>query len=87
MKNISRKTLKIGSFTLISTAVVLAILVFVNLFVGELPSKITSIDTTAEKVYGIGEVTTELLGTVKDEVNIYLLAESASSSQTVIQVE
>ena len=87
MKKISRKTLKIGSFTLISTAVVLAILVFVNLFVGELPSKITSIDTTAEKVYGIGEVTTELLGTVKDEVNIYLLAESASSSQTVIQVE
>lgn len=87
MKKFNRKTLKIGSFTLITTAIVLAVLVFVNLFVGELPSTLTSIDTTNEKLYGIGDITTELLDSVDEEINIYLLASTSSSDQTVIQLE
>lgn len=87
MKKFSRKTLKIGSFTLISTAVVLALLVFVNLFTGELPSLMTAIDTTSEKLYGIGDTTKEMLSKIGSDIDIYMLVEDGTESKTVIQVE
>lgn len=87
MKKLNRKTLKIGSFTLISTAIILAIIVFVNLLVAELPSTVTSIDTTSQKLYDIGDETRALLSGIKEDITIYMLAEGTSSDQTVIQVE
>ncbi len=87
MKKFSRKSLKIGSFTLISTAVVLALIIFVNLFISELPSTLTAIDTTSEKLYDIGDTTKELLGKIDDEIDIYMLVESGTESKTIIQVE
>ena len=50
-----RKTLKIGSFSVTVTAVVIAIAVLLNLFVNELPGSITKLDTSALQLFTVGE--------------------------------
>lgn len=84
---LSRKTLKIGTFTLIVTTIVLAVVIALNLFASELPASIKSIDTTKEKIYTIGDTTKALLSKVECEVNIYMVVESGKEDSTVNTVE
>ncbi|MBE6562690.1 MAG: hypothetical protein E7660_03040 [Ruminococcaceae bacterium] len=83
---LNRKTLKIGSFTLVSTAVVLAVLIFVNLFVAELPRNLTYFDTTPGKVYTLSEDSLTFLEGVNSPINIYMIAESGAESSQSIQI-
>jgi len=77
---LSKKTLKIGTFTLITTAIVLAVVIAVNLFASELPASIRTIDTTKEKIYTIGDETRSVLAGVKDEVDIFMILEAGNDS-------
>ena len=81
------KTFKIGSFTLISTALVLLVLIFVNLLVAELPVSIRQIDTTKEKIFDIHEESLELLSKIDSEVNVYMILEPGSETDTTTQVQ
>ena len=83
----SRKTVKIGTFTLILTAVVLAVLIALNLFASELPASIKSIDTTKEQIYTIGEETKAVLENVKDKVEIFMLVEEGKETDITTKIE
>ena len=83
----SRKTVKIGTFTLILTAVVLAVLIALNLFASELPAGVKNIDTTKEQIYTIGDKTKDLLKNITDEVELFLLIEEGKETDTTAEVE
>jgi ABC-2 type transport system permease protein len=84
---LSRKTLRIGTFTLIATAIVLAVVIALNLLASELPAAVKSIDTTKEKLFTIGDETKDILSRVEDEVNIYMIVETGSETTVTETVE
>ncbi len=79
----NRKTLKIGSFGVTMTAVVIGIAILVNLFVGELPGTLTKLDTSAIGLYTVGTETEEIVGALDRDVRFYLLAERGNEDSTI----
>lgn len=79
-KSINRRSLKYGSLSIILIAIVVAIAVIVNLFVGMMQDKgiIKKIDLSANKMFSIGDTTKGILKDVKDDVVIYVLLDSVT---------
>ncbi len=71
MKN--KKVLKIGAYSIALSAIVLAVVIAVNLFVGQLPSTFLRPDLTPEKLTTIGEESMKVLSGVKDDVKIFYI--------------
>ena len=79
----NKKMLKIGSFNVTITAVVIVIAVFVNLFVNELPGTFTKLDTSSLQLYTVGAETEGVLAAVDRDVHIYVLAERGTEDTTI----
>lgn len=80
MKN--KKTLKIGAYSVALSAIVLAVVIAVNLFVSQLPSTFLRPDLSPEGLTTIGEETEKILKNVKDEVQIfYIVTEGKEDSK------
>ena len=77
------RNMKNGSFAIIMTAVLAAILVAVNLIVGELPAKYTKIDMSQNQLYTIGEQTEKIVKNLTEDVTLYLMADSDSVDSTL----
>ncbi|HZK70787.1 MAG TPA: Gldg family protein, partial [Clostridia bacterium] len=79
-KSINRRSLKYGSLSIILIAIVVAIAVILNLFVGMLEDKgiVKKFDLSANKMFSIGDTTKSILKDVKDDVTIYVLLDSVS---------
>ena len=82
-KNINRKHLKNGSYSMIISAIFIVIVVVINLIVGEIPSKYTQIDISESKVYSIGEQTKSFLKDLNKDVSIYQVTQSGSEDETI----
>lgn len=67
------KRTKIGAYTLVMTAVVLAVIVVINLLALNAPAKYTKLDATSLSLYTLSETTEEAARKIEEEVNIYLL--------------
>ncbi len=65
------------------TVVILAIAVFLNLLIGELPSSATKIDVSENKLYSIGDETKNVASSLTEDVTLYLLAEDGSEDATL----
>ncbi len=72
---LNKKYVKIGSFSMVMTAVVLAAVILLNLFVSEIPSTYTKFDLSSLQLYSIGEETEQVLVGVTEDVNIYILTQ------------
>ena len=72
-KKLNKKYLKIGSFSMVMTAVVLAAVILLNLFVAEIPSTYTKYDLSSLQLYSISEETEQILSGVEEDVNVYIL--------------
>ncbi len=83
VKNINKKYLKNGSYSMAISAIFIVIVVVINLIVGELPSKYTKLDITEEQIYSIGEQTKSFLKDLKKDVTIYQIAQSGSEDETI----
>ena len=79
----NKKLLKKGSYSLAFTVVILAIAVFLNLLIGELPSSATKIDVSENKLYSIGDETKNVASSLTEDVTLYLLAEDGSEDATL----
>lgn len=75
-----------GTFSIIVTAVVIAIIVGINLVVGQLPTELLNIDISEQKLFSIGDTTKELVGALDEDVSIYLIATSDFSDETINQM-
>ncbi|MBQ8814010.1 MAG: GldG family protein [Lachnospiraceae bacterium] len=68
--------LKGGSYSLLITAIVLAILIVVNVFASTLPASLTSIDISSNKLYSITSNTKVVVNNLQQDVTIYWIVQA-----------
>lgn len=81
MKN--QNALRGGSYSLLLSAVVLAILIVVNLFASALPTALTKYDISASKLYSITSNTKVVVNALERDVTIYWVVQSGEEDQVI----
>lgn len=74
---------KYGTVAIITTAVVIALVIFANLLIGRLPSNMKEIDMTDKNLYEVSDVSKEYLETLKYDVDIILLSDSTADERVI----
>lgn len=72
-----------GSYSMIMTAVVLAIVIVANIFVSSLPTPLTKYDISATKLYSITSNTKVVVNALKQDVTIYWIAQSGKEDEVI----
>lgn len=75
-RNQNRIALKGGSYSLVMTGIVLAILIVVNVFSSVLPTTLTHYDISATKLYSITSNTKVVVNALEKDVTIYWIVQS-----------
>lgn len=83
IREINKKYLKNGSYSIAITAIFIIIIIVINLIVGQLPSDITEIDVSDEKLYSIGDTTKEFLKDLDKDVTIYQIAQEGGQDEVI----
>ena len=81
MKN--NNALRGGAYSLITTAVVLAILVVINIFVSVLPETYTKLDISSQKLYSITSNTKAVVNALDKDVNIYWIVQNGKEDSVL----
>ena len=79
----SQTALRGGSYSLIITAVVLAIVFVVNIFVSSLPVTLTKYDMSATKLYSITSNTKVVVNGLNQDVTIYWIVQSGEENKII----
>ena len=74
--NLGKIAFRGGSYSLIITAVVLALLIVVNIFANRLPATLTKLDISASKLYSITSNTKAVVGNLQKDVTIYWIVQA-----------
>ncbi len=72
-----------GSYSLLLTVIVLAILIVVNIFVSVLPSTLTKFDISAAKLYSITSNTKVVVNALEQDVTIYWIVQSGQEDEVI----
>lgn len=83
-KTFFTKTTKAGSYSIIITAVLLAVLIVINLIVSALPSRYTALDTSVTDMYTISHTTEKFISSLNEDITVYYIA---SGGETVTDIE
>lgn len=86
LKNLGRvnkKTLKNGSYSMVYTVILIAVIVVINLIVAEIPTKYTQIDVSTQKLYTISDKTKEFLDELNQDVTIYHIVQNGNEDDVV----
>lgn len=83
--SVSVKNLSFGAYSTGSIVLVVAIVVVINIVMGEMPSTWTSIDVTSEKLYSLTDQTKEFVAGIEEDVTIYVIAAEDSQDTTLGQ--
>lgn len=78
-----RRNLRHGSYSFVVTLIVIAVIVAVNLVVGQLPTSATQIDASSQKLYSIGDETKEFVGSLEEDVQLYYIVTSGNEDSLV----
>lgn len=81
--NRSRLAFEGGSYSLIISAVVLAILIAVNVLVCALPTTLTKYDISATKLYSITSNTKVVVNALQQDVTIYWIVQSGEEDEVI----
>lgn len=76
--------MKGGSYSLAVTAIVLAILIVVNIFVSVMPANLTKLDISSSKLYSITSNTKAVVNNLQQDVTIYWVVQ-ADKEDSVIE--
>lgn len=79
----SQIALKGGSYSLITTAIVLAIIVVINIFVSVLPTSLTNLDISSSKLYSITSNTKVVVNNLKQDVTIYWVVQADQEDEII----
>lgn len=83
MGSINKKSLKNGSYSMGITAIVIAVLVVINLIVGQIPEKYTQVDVSTQKLYTISDTTEKYLKDMNTDVTIYHIVQSGKEDSVL----
>ena len=81
--SVSVKQLSMGAYSTGMIAVVTALVVIINLFLGKLPSTMTIIDFSAQKLYSLTDTTEFFLDRLDQDVRIFVMVDEDSADPTV----
>lgn len=79
----NRIALQGGSYSLIVTAIVLAILIAVNLLASALPKTLTQYDISSTKLYSVTSNTKVVLNALEKDVTIYWIVQSEAEDDVI----
>ena len=82
------RSVRVGGYSVVATAIVLAIIIAANLLVGALPTAYTELDITANQFYSISDLTKQMLKNLDQDVTLYWICQSGvedTSLQTLLQ--
>jgi ABC-2 type transport system permease protein len=80
---INKKTLKNGSFSMLYTVILIAVVVVINLIVGEIPEKYTQIDVSTQKLYTISDETKDFLNDLDKDITIYYIVQNGNEDSVI----
>ena len=83
-KKQNQLALKGGSYSLIITAIVLAVLIVVNIFASTMPTTLTTYDISASKLYSITSNTKAVVNNLQQDVTIYWIVQ-ADQEDSIIE--
>ena len=72
-----------GSYSMILTGVVLAILVVVNIFVSALPASLTKYDISSTKLYSITSNTKAVVNAQEQDITVYRVVQSGKEDDVI----
>ena len=82
-KELNRVAMRGGSYSLMVTAIVLAILIVVNIFVSALPVSLTKYDISSTKLYSITSNTKVVVNSLEQDVTIYWVVQSGEEDDVI----
>lgn len=82
----SGKATKHGGFMAVVCAVAIAVVVVLNILVGEIPANITKIDKSHSGMYSIGEETKSILAGLDEDITLYLADKSDSYGEAIYKM-
>lgn len=82
-KSVSARRFRVGGYSVMATAAVLAIVILVNLFVGALPATVNQIDVTSQQLYSVSKQTKKILKGLHKDVTIYWIVQTGAEDSTV----
>lgn len=74
--SIHSRRFRIGSYSILYTLVVIAIIVVINLAINRLPSNYTSLDMTSNNLFNLSEQTKQIVTGLDDEVTVYWIVQT-----------
>jgi len=80
------RTFRVGIYSTFASVIVIAIAVGIIMLVNTVPSQYTKIDCTSKKLYSISDQTKQLVSTLDQEVDVYLLAQSGKEDATLTEL-
>lgn len=69
------KHFKHGSYSIMISVIVIAIVIVANMILNQLPAGVRNIDMTSTKIYDIGDTSKEVIGKLDKDVKIHIIAE------------
>ena len=79
----NKNALRGGSYSLLISAVVLAILIAVNVFASALPANLTQYDISSSQLYSITSNTKVVVNALKEDVTIYWIVQSGEEDDII----
>ncbi|MCQ2432061.1 MAG: GldG family protein [Clostridia bacterium] len=79
----NQKATKLGSYSAFLTLIVIAIVVVVNLMVGELPTTITKIDTSSLKLYTLTDTSIQIVKKLNEDVTMYYITQNGTEDANI----
>lgn len=83
--SVSVKQFSVGAYSTVTIAVFVAVVVVVNMIVGQLPTSITSVDVTSNQLYSITDQTKAFLDTLDEDITLYVLVNEDEQDMTLAQ--
>ena len=82
---VNSKALRQGGYLAAVTAAVVALVVLINLVVGQLPSNVTEFDLTDNSLYEVTDTSREFLAGLDQDVEIVVLAEEDATDERILK--
>lgn len=83
VKKQGRNALRKGSYSIVVSIVIIAIVILLNKIVDQLPISYTQFDISTGKLYTIGQDTKDALKKLNQDVTIYLIAQKGSEDTNI----
>ena len=78
------KSVRVGGYSTMAVALLLAMVVVVNLLVSSLPTNITKLDMSGQDLLKLSQQTKTIVSNADEEVTLYLLAEAGTEDDTIL---